>query len=167
MFKLRDAPPGLTALRDLLHRSFLQLVDCVQGIAAIEFAFIVPVLLIMSIATFDLGEGAYRDMQVQNAAQAGAEYAIAHGFDATSISNAVKSATSFAGIGVSPAPNQFCGCASSTGISSVSCNSKCPNGLGPGTYVTVSTQGTYTTIIPYPMMPSSFTFKAQSTARIQ
>jgi Flp pilus assembly protein TadG len=161
-------------LRDFLHRSFTRLTECVRGIAAIEFAFITPVLILMSIAVFDLGQGAYRDMQVQNAAQAGAEYAIAHGFNANSISNAVKSATSFAGIGVSQAPSQFCGCASSTGISNVSCNSTCSscnstcsNGLGPGTYVTVSAQGTYTTMIPYPMMPSSFTFNAQSTARIQ
>src|SRR5262249_31016568 len=69
-----------------------------RGVAAIEFAVIMPVLIILMVASFDLGTGFYRKMQVQNSAQAGAVYAMLHGFSSSSITSAVTSATSFSGI---------------------------------------------------------------------
>ena len=106
-------------------------------------------------------------MQVQDAAQAGAQYAAVHGFNASSISNAITGATSYSGISASPAPAQFCGCASATGISTVACGSQCPGNIAAGTYVTASAQSTYTTILPYPVIANSFALSAQSTVRIQ
>ena len=136
------------------------------GTIAIEFAIIGPTLVLMMACTVDLGMGIYRKMQVQNAAQAGAEYAIAHGFT-SSIANAVTNATSFSGIAATPVPNQFCGCPSSSSVTAATCNSACPSGAVAGTYVAVSAQGTYNTILPYPLIPNSFLFAAQSTVRIQ
>jgi Flp pilus assembly protein TadG len=141
--------------------------DCTAGLGAIEFALAGPVLVIALICTADLGLGIYRKMQVQNAAQAGAEYALVYGFAASAISAAVTQATSFSGISSSPAPFQFCGCASDTGLTSADCSSTCAGGIAPGAYVTVSAQGTYKTILHYPMLPDSFTFAAQSTIRLQ
>jgi Flp pilus assembly protein TadG len=140
--------------------------DC-RGVAAIEFALVGPMLVVMMVCTVDLGSGIFRKMQVQNAAQAGAIYAALHGFTASSISTAVTSATSFSGISASPAPSQYCGCASNTGITTIDCTSTCTGGSTPGTYVTVSAQGVYATILPYPLLPESFTLTAQSTMRIQ
>jgi Flp pilus assembly protein TadG len=141
--------------------------DDSRGVAAIEFAMIVPVLLFMIVGVVDLGMGIYADMQVQNAAQAGAQYAIAHGYTASSISTAVTSATSFSGITVSSGPSKFCGCPSSSGVTTATCGSTCSNGTSAGTYVTVSASGTYTTMLPYPLIPSSYTFVHPSTVRIQ
>jgi len=138
-----------------------------RGVAAIEFAIIAPILVLLMVCTVDLGQGIYRKMQVQNAAQAGAQYAAVHGFTASSISAAVTNATTFSGISASPSPTQFCGCPSVTGVTSASCNSTCTGGISSGTYVTASAQATYTTILPYPLLPTSFTFAAQSTVRIQ
>jgi len=140
--------------------------DC-RGVAAIEFAIVGPMLVVMMVCTIDLGTGIFRKMQVQNAAQAGAIYAALHGFTASSISTAVTSATNLSGISASPAPTTYCGCASSNTISSVSCSSTCSGGSSPGTYVTVSAQAVYTPILSYPLLPESFTFTAQSTMRIQ
>jgi Flp pilus assembly protein TadG len=139
----------------------------VAGLAAIEFAIIAPVLVLALICTADLGLGIYHKMQVENAAQAGAEYAVVHGFTASAITAAVTQATSFSGISASPAPIQFCGCASTAGVTSANCSSTCTGGVAAGTYVTVSAQGTYTTILHYPTMPTSFTFASQSTVRLQ
>jgi Flp pilus assembly protein TadG len=140
---------------------------CCRGVAAVELALIVPLLLLMGLALFDFGEAIYTKTEVQNAAQAGAQYAVAHGFDANSVSAAVQAATNFASVSASPAPNQFCGCATNSGVSQISCNSKCTDGSAPGTYVTVSALGSYQTMIPYPTLPKSFSFSAQSTVRIQ
>ena len=136
------------------------------GVAAVEFAMLVPVLVLMVMATADIGLGIYRKMQVEQAAQAGAEWAIRNGFDADGISNAVTSATN-AQVAVSPAPSQFCGCATSSGISAASCGTPCPSGAQAGTYATVSAQMTYTTTLNYGVAPSTYNFNVQSTVRLQ
>jgi Flp pilus assembly protein TadG len=140
---------------------------CTQAVAAIEAALIAPLVLLMGIGIFDFGEAFFTEMQIQHAAQAGAQYAMAHGFDATSVSAAVTAATNFTSVSAVPAPNQFCGCATNLGVGQTSCTSTCSDGSAPGTYVTVSATGSYETMIPYPIIPTSFLFSAQSTVRIQ
>lgn len=153
----------LARARELASR----LRDDRSGVAAVQFGILAPVLVVMGICTIDLGTGIYRKMQVQNAAQAGAQYAAAHGFTASSISAAITNATAFSVISATPAPSQFCGCPTDSGVSSGSCGSTCPDGSVTGTYVTVGSQGTYNTILSYPLIPSSFAFVAQATVRIQ
>lgn len=138
-----------------------------NGSAAVEFGMIAPLLLLMAVATADLGVGIYRKMQVENAARAGAEHAIRNGFDSNAIAAVVAGTTSFPGINPLPAPSQFCGCASIAGVTAVTCGGGCPGGASPGTYVAISAQGTYSTILPYFGLPNSFTFTAQSTVRLQ
>jgi len=146
------------------RRSFLQ--DRAGG-SAIEFALIGPMFVLLMVCMIDMGFGFYRKMQTQSAAQAGAQYAIAHGFKAETVTAAAMQATSYSGISVSPAPSQFCGCATSTGLTSTACGSVCTGGATAGTYVMVSAQATYSTLLPYPTLPSTFLFTAQSTVRIQ
>ena len=137
-----------------------------KGVAALEFGLIAPLLIAIAVCTVDLGMGFYQNMQVQNAAQAGATYASLHGFAATGISNAVLSATDVSGLTVSPAPAQACGCPSSAGIVWTDCSMQCSGGASPGTYVTVGAQATYNTLLPYPGVPQSFTLSAQTVVRI-
>jgi len=138
-----------------------------DGIAATEFAIFAPMLVVAMIGVADLGMGIHRKMQVQNAAQAGAAYAMVNGFSANSITSSVLNATSFAGISAEPAPTWSCGCPSSVGTTGASCNSTCADGTVAGVYVTVSAQGTYNTLVPYPGLTSTFNFTSQSTVRIQ
>ena len=138
-----------------------------SGAAAIEFGVIVPMLALMVTAVIDLGLGIYSKMQLEDAAQAGVEWAIRNGFDANAISTAVSSATNSSKITTSPAPMQYCGCASGSSITSATCGSPCPGGTQAGTYVTVSAQATFNTTLNYPMVPSTYTFATQSTARLQ
>lgn len=141
--------------------------DGAAGVAAIEFAIAVPLLLMFAICTFDIGMGFYRKAQVENAAQAGAQYALLHGFNVGAIQNAVTASTSNPGVTASPSPSQFCGCASSGGISPAPCNSACPSGSTAGMYVSVSAQANYTPVISYPLFPDSFNLAATSTLRVQ
>ena len=66
-----------------------------------------------------------------------------------------------------PAPTQFCGCPGVSGIAVTACSSICSTGNAPGTYATVSAQGTYSTLMNYSIVPSSYTFNAQSTVRLK
>lgn len=138
-----------------------------RGVAAAEFGILIPVLSLMVVSVTDIGLALYRKMQVENAAQAGAQYAIARGFDASGISNAVRSATSATDITASPPPVQFCGCPTSAGVSTVTCGTVCTGGAQAGTYTTVSARATYYTIIDYQIVAATYTYSAQSTARLQ
>ena len=137
------------------------------GVAAIEFAIMIPLFFLMIVSVTDIGLGVYRKIQVENAAQVGTQYAIARGFDTSGISNAVTSATNSTAITASPSPVQFCGCPTSTGISTVSCGTVCTGGAQAGTYTTVSAQATYSTLINYQLVAATYSFNAQSTARLQ
>jgi len=138
-----------------------------EGLAGIEFALLVPILLMLAVCTIDLGMAFYDTMQVENAAQAGSEYAAVHGYNSASISSAISSATSMSGITASPAPTEFCACPSASSIASATCGSTCSDGSMAGTYVTATATTTYTTLIHYPLFPSSFTISNSATARIQ
>jgi Flp pilus assembly protein TadG len=181
-----DAPAHRPSrARNMFRRVLARAAGDTSGVAAIEFAIIVPILVLMVVATADIGMGFYRKMQVEGATQAGAEWAIKNGFDANAMSNAVisatsapalsvspapvqfVSATSAPALSVSPAPVQFCGCANGSAISTVACGTTCPGGASAGTYTTVSAQMTYNTILNYGFFPSTYNFSSQSTVRLK
>ena len=139
----------------------------IRGNAAVEFALVAPMLAAALVAMIDLGIGFYEKMEVENAAQAGAEYAIARGWNATSVANAVTASGTLAAISATPAPTQSCGCASGTTVAAASCGSTCPSGAAAGTYVTVNAQAQYKTILSYPGLKSPMTLSAQSIVRLQ
>jgi Flp pilus assembly protein TadG len=157
--------------RRRLSRPLAQLVSRVQndvcGVAAVEFSIVAPLMILMVLCTIDLGLGTFRMLQVENAAHAGSQYAILRGFNASAITTAITSATSFSDITASPAPYTFSGCATTSGVTTVSADALCADGSTPGTYVTASSSGTYSTLFSYPGIPNSFQFKGQSTVRIQ
>ena len=137
------------------------------GVAAVEFGLMIPLFGLMLISVTDIGLGVYRKMQVESAAQAGAQYAVVRGFDASAISTAVTSAINATAVTANPSPTKFCGCATSSSISTVACGTTCPGGAMAGTYATVSAQASYATILDYRVVPATYTFNAQSTVRLQ
>lgn len=65
--------------------------DC-RANAAVEFALMAPFLLGMLVPIADLGTYIYKSMQLQLAAQAGAEYAARHDWDPNGILSAMQTA---------------------------------------------------------------------------
>lgn len=151
---------------DSFHSLFARVARDRSGVAAVEFSIVVPLLTLMVIAIADIGFAVFRKAQVEDAAQAGVEWAIRNGFDSNGISNAVTSASN-ASIIASPAPAQFCGCATTSSISAVACGTPCPDGTLAGTYATVSAQLTYNTTLNYGVAPVTYVFGSQSTVRLQ
>lgn len=136
-----------------------------QANAVIEMALIAPTLVFLLIGLADYGTAIYNRMQVQHAAQAGADFAMRNGFNSAAIVAAVTNASGFVGLAATPPPVEGCGCATASAVTPAVCGSVCAGGATAGTYVTVSAEGTYTTLLSYPGIPSSFTFTATSTAR--
>ena len=156
---------GIIRLAAFIER-LSTLLRATEGSAAMEFGLVAPMLAAILLPVIDIGIGFYQRMQVQDAAQAGAQYAMTHGWNSTAIQNAVTSATTLS-ISASPAPVRSCGCPGTASVVSAACGSTCTDGHPAGTYVTVSAQALYTTLVPYPALGSSVTLSAQSTARIQ
>ena len=139
-----------------------------RGAAAIEFAVMGPAIVILLIAVTDFGLGFYRRMQAQTAAQRGAIYATINGYNATDIASAITS--SRGSIAASPAPTSYCGCPTSTGVTTAVCGATCTVGgstTPAGKYVSSSAQTSYSTIFRYPGLTSPMTFSATQVVRIQ
>jgi len=140
------------------------------GNAAVEFALAAPILLGLLVPVADLGIAFSQDIQVQQAAQAGAQYAASHPWNTnspTQITNAVIAASTLPAIAASPAPSQVCGCPTGSAITVASCGSTCSNGSITGYYVVVNAQVPYTSALPYSLLGQSVTLTAQSTVRIR
>ena len=143
------------------------------GSALVEFTLVAPMLVAMSIYTMDFGLFYYREMQVQNAAQAGVDWAIAnHIYNNAAVNTAVTNATNYTNISVSTGyPKEQCGCPSSTGVTFTTFTPGTPcsscGSLRGGLYVTVQTQATWNSFIRYGLFSSATrTLTAQATARI-
>jgi Flp pilus assembly protein TadG len=165
-FHDRSGPPAGEASSIATGRRGVSPMRSTAGAVALEFGLAAPLLAILAVGIAEIGFAAYQAMQVQNAVEAGALYAAENGWNATSIASAVTGASSLAGISASPAPTEFCGCPSATGIASIACTSTCTSGNSPGQYVQVNATLTRRSLIPNSGLPLPATFTAQSVVRL-
>ena len=140
-----------------------------DGVAALEFALAVPVLVLLMAGAISFGVAYRMRMEVGNAARAGAAYASAHGFSQPGIKTAAQGATALSNVSVT-ATEVTSSCADpATGaiISAGGAQTCTCSGSAPGTYVTVTAQMPYTLILAPPGMASSVTLTGVAIARIQ
>ena len=145
-----------------------------RGAAIVEFALILPFLILLMIGLFDLGFGAYQSMQVHAAAEAGAQYALRHNWDATAIATAVTSATGTGAIAATPAPSRVCGCPDGGTFTVVAVwvvdrcvpSAICTSGSSPGVYASVSARLSYSPVLAYPGLPDPLSLTGQAYRRI-
>jgi Flp pilus assembly protein TadG len=140
-----------------------------SGMATTEFGFVVSLLAALTVGVLDFGNGLVEQMEVGNAARAGADYAQTNPYNSANITSAVQNATSLSVEVPTGMPLQFHGCPDvSSGISSVSPGTTCPStNATAGEYVTVSAQTSYSTIFTYPGIPNPLTLSASATVRTQ
>ena len=162
-------------------RGFMVGTDGIAGAALIEFAIIAPLLTVMCVYVTDFGLFFVRQTELQHATQAGALYAMEHGYNSAAISSAVTNDANDPTFTISAAagyPLEFCGCPSSKGVTQLTTGAcaqgtTCSGGAVAGTYVTVSTTATYTPVAPVSggifstTILSSYTLKGLATVRIQ
>jgi Flp pilus assembly protein TadG len=138
-----------------------------DGVSAIEFAFVAGILSMLLLGICDFGLGFWQQMQVANAARAGAEYAVKNGYDSANVQTAVTNATNLSGIQATPAPATSCGCPNAaTGVTAATCGSTCSDGSTAGTYVTVNAQVSYRTLFAWPGISSPMTLASSATVRL-
>jgi Flp pilus assembly protein TadG len=106
--------------------------DC-QGNTAVEFALMLPVLLILVGGLIEFGAAMYAASSLESAARAGAHYAFAKGLDQPGIEQAVKNASSIPPEKLTVVSSMSCECAGTT----ATCGSECASGSLPFKFVTV------------------------------
>ena len=132
------------------HLGRFGLWQATDGVSSIEFAIVGSFLTFLLLGTLDFGMLFFQEMQIANAAQAGADYAMAHAYNATNVTSAAQGATNLSAVTVNPS-TMLCGCPGTSGISSASCGAACP-GAGTGTatgYVRVQANVSYRTVFPW------------------
>ena len=165
-----------------------ELIAATSGAAAVEFALVASVLIVpLIIGVYDFGTALYDQMQVGNAARAGAQYLNVNGYSAIdntseqcSSSNftcAVQGATPLGGNVTVTVASPYCGCQSGSTFTAASfsppCNvcsasltsNCCPEGQTAVTLAQVNASYTYYPIFSYlGFGPSNgFNLTAQAT----
>jgi hypothetical protein len=133
-----------------------------DGSTAIEFGLFVPILVTLLVGIFEIGFAMYGAMQVHNAAEAGLIYAAKNGWNQAGIASAVVSSSGTSNIQASPAPAQFCGCPTASGVQTVACNVNCPNGDVRGEYIRIEASLERTTLFS----KTGLTLPAKLTAQV-
>ena len=124
-----------------------------EGLGAVELGFIAPVLLTLLLGVLDFGMAFWQQMEIANAADAGAQWGMSNAYSDTSIRTVAQSATNLAA-NVNVSSTNPCGCASDTGVASgygnpPSCTA-CPDGTTAQTYIVVNTRMCYSTLFHWP-----------------
>jgi Flp pilus assembly protein TadG len=137
------------------------------GAAAVEFALLLPTLVILLMGMFDYGALAYDKMQVSAAAHAGADYAFHNGFDAGGIQTAVGKATTLAtAVKADNPPPQSAAYCVVNGALVKPTGSTCASGGAPGTYVVVNAYTSFSPLVAWSAFVFPSTITAQAMVRI-
>jgi|SRR5579859_4528817 Flp pilus assembly protein TadG len=138
-----------------------------SGAAGVEFALMLPALVLFAVGTVDVGALAYQSAEVEAAAQAGARYAMNNGAGSLdSIAAAITGATSLS-VSATPYPSQGYYCDAGGSLSSVPAMTSACSGGVVGSYVTVSAQATYTPVIAWSGLSMPSSLSSQTMVRVQ
>ncbi|MFC3068851.1 TadE/TadG family type IV pilus assembly protein [Phenylobacterium soli] len=129
-----------------------------RGAAAVEFALVAPILLLLMAGLVDGSRLIAASMQVNSAAQAGADFALRNGWNQAGTAAAVSAAASgldAPGVALSQ------GCVANATLTAAA-GATCPDGRAPGRYVTVTASAPYRSVMRWPgvALPSSVSAKA-------
>jgi Flp pilus assembly protein TadG len=135
------------------------------GAAGVEFALLMPTLVLLVIGAVDIGTLAFQSSEVAEAAHAGAQYALKYGWNQTGVQTAVTSSTPLP-VAASPAPALVKACVVS-GVVTTTTLSTCTGGGAPGSYVQVTARASVSPLIVWSSLATPNTLSAHAMVRIQ
>jgi Flp pilus assembly protein TadG len=127
-----------------VRRHLSRLRGCRRATAALEFGIIAPLLLLLLSATVDIGGAMHQTIRLENAARAGAQFAMSFPDDTTGISTATTDALGGAAATIVVA--QLCACPGG-GAAPVNCDGTPCGGAAAGVYRTVTVTTPYAAIV--------------------
>lgn len=158
-----------------------------QGQSLLEFALMLPFLILLAVGVVELGRAVYYTVAINNAATAGVEYGAQTEITASDLTGMTKSAVCDANGG---SPTTGCrsgilttsnvtvwnGCTCDNNDAGISCNPMPAPGSCPANFacsgqivecVEVQTTATYPSLFHYPLLPSSYTANGKAVMRVR
>ena len=139
-----------------------------RGNVAIEFGFLVPILVLLTLAAVELGRLGSEYTRVKHAAHAGTQYGTKDQSNAANVPGIIQAARSDAedtAKELTIAARRYCRCP--TASSEVACSTTCSDGKFSPMFVEVSVSRDLTPIIPYAGLPLSYPISVQNTGRVR
>jgi hypothetical protein len=137
-----------------------------DGSAAVEFALVAPVILVITAGIVDFGLLTTKAAALAGATRIGGEYARLHPADTTGIQNAMQNSMSFSPPLTFPASfPQTCECDDRT---SIPCIDSCRAGGRPGpnrVFIRITANQAASPLVPWPGIPGTLT--ATTEIRLQ
>ena len=140
---------------------------CRRGAMVVEFAFILPILLLAMMGLWDFGRALQVNHQLINAARAGMQYGMrdpSAALDAAGIARAVRADAEDVSNQLSVSSQRTCECSNGT---TVACGGSCPGGAQPNVFLQVSVGSAFTPTFPYPMIARPYPLSQQVKVRVQ
>ena len=124
--------------------------QCEKGVAAVEFAMIVPILLLILVGTVDYGMFINSKMKLQDLSRSAAQYVVQGGSDDDVMENIIQTSDFYtesqaAGQTITVTTEQICECANGNNIE---CDSTCGSNDYLRNYYIATLESTYAPIIP-------------------
>lgn len=141
-----------------------RLLRCRQGLGAVEFALMLPILVALMAAVADFGLAANQKMRLTSAARAGAQAAYKASGDTAGVRAAVQLASDLDATRLTIASQSFCGCM--TG-GAVACTGTCADGNGLRTYVSVSVSEPWEPLVIASFMDAPITITGSAVLRVK
>jgi len=129
------------------------------GVAALEFALLVPVMGTMLLALLDYAIAAFHTMELESATRSGAQYAMLDPSDTTVIAATVENSTLLDVDNLTVTVTEFCECSDN---SSISCAGTCGTG-SVRSYMQITASYTHTPIF----LPGTMNLSGESIFRTQ
>jgi hypothetical protein len=143
-----------------------------RGVAALEFAFMLPLLASLFCLLADFGLMLRARIALAHAVSSGAEYAILAGSAAAAqdVTAAVQVSTKLSPLPSVTVAGPACYCAGGGAaviLSPAVCGGQCPDGNGVGSYVTLQARYTYAPITPFYAQVASTDIRESVTVRLR
>lgn len=139
-----------------------------QGNVAIEFALMIPIFILLTLAAVELGSLGVQWMRMEHAADAGTQYGIydqGNAGDKAGMINAARMDADDTTNTLDIDANHYCQCPEST--TPDSCSTTCADGKFAPMYVWTSVAGNLTAIIPLAGLPLSYPISVKHTSRVR
>jgi Flp pilus assembly protein TadG len=152
-----------------MKRSIYRYIKDKSGVAAIEFALIGPMILLILIGAFDYGNYINQVMQLENVTRTAAEYVV-EGGDIDNIQTDVISLSNLSDLNTNPVTvtaQLACACRDETVVADCTDADACGANDYTRQFIEVTLSRTYTPIMPYPGLPDSVTLGGSVRMQLQ
>ncbi len=139
-----------------------------EGLAAIELAFVAPMLILLMTGGWDLGNVVYQAERLANAARAGTQFGLATGNNAnyTGMVQAARNDANDPNNALTVNATQVCACPGGT-PTAATCGAVCSSGDSQLVYVQVTVKENYSTMFTYPFVSNPVSLTSVVMLRFQ